>query len=59
MATYIFKFGQDEFITQASSKQFAAYQADAFVEKHQPMDEPYGWVQDSEGPFIFHMTVGA
>jgi hypothetical protein len=59
METFIFKFGQVEFICQARSRTEAMLKADNYVDREYPMDEPYGWVASTEGPNIFRMSVGA
>ena len=59
METFIFKFGQEEFICKAASRMEAQLKADSFVDRERPMPEPYGWVPSSEGPNIFRMSVGA
>ena len=59
METFIFKFGRNEYICKARSRQEAHLKADQYVDFEFPMDEPYGWVPSSEGPNIFRMSVGA
>lgn len=59
METFIFKYGQQEFICQAGSRAMAQFQADTFIAKDSPIDQPYGWVSDSEGPNIFRISMGA
>lgn len=57
--SFIFKFGQTEYICQASSRYDAFCKANQFIDFECPMDEPFGWVSSDEGPNIFRMSVGA
>jgi hypothetical protein len=59
MDTFIFKFGQDEYICKAADATSAKLKADNFVDRERDMVEPYGWVPSSEGANIFRMSVGA
>lgn len=59
METFIFKFGQEEFITQAASSLMATFAANSFIAKHRDLSEPFGWVSDSEGPNVFRISMGA
>ena len=59
METFIFKFGQDEFICQAPNRGAACLKASSFVDNKRSMTEPFAWIASSEGPNIFRMTVGA
>lgn len=59
METFIFKFGQVEFICKAADRMTAMLKADQYVDHEYPMEEPYGWVPSTEGPNIFRMSVGA
>jgi hypothetical protein len=59
MATFIFKFGREEFICQAGDQFSAMYQAGVFIDRECPVDCEYGWVPDTEGANIFRMSVGA
>lgn len=58
METFIFKFGQQEFICAASDRTSAMLKAENFVDREHPQAEPYGWVASSE-PNVFRMSVGA
>lgn len=58
METFIFMFGQTEFICKSTNRMVAMARATAFVQSEHPMDEPFGWVPSSSGPNIFRMSVG-
>lgn len=58
METFIFKFGQNEFICKAGDSWTAMVQANTFVDREFPLDAEFNWLPDLEGQNIFRMTVG-